>query len=464
LTGGTSGAAGAATIAYAAPLMDQLQEQLAATLEKSGLSKEAAAATAKTITQTTALAVGTAVSGVQGGAMALNVDANNRQLTHTEAQRIKQLAKGDEKKSVRLLIASCALTKCSAEFAEGSPAYIQAKAYEDAGNRPEFKAERDLLSAQTDTVGNKLFVYSKSLLPDGDAGQDAIKRFNNTYGITTRVGGALQAIGGLGTGTVSSGMVVTGSAACAETLGAGCAVAAVGYTGLLWSTDQVKAGGTTFITGQSTPTLGGQLASNLFGVSPETGELLNGLVGLSPLAIDAALTNRAINAQAAATAQARGTYAGANSATAVPTGTSIPANSANAGVGLRNDLSIQAGVPTSTSNVWGASLDDLKQAFNTGGATITPGSARASSSGNSQILNVEGSSTGVVQVQYSPASTQSSHGGQYYKFTYADGAELKVIDPATYRVLGWPENGGKTTFQNTSGKVITYDPVSKTWR
>lgn len=70
---------------------------------------------------------------------------------------------------------------------------------------------------------------------------------------------------------------------------------------------------------------------------------------------------------------------------------------------MRNDLSIQAGVPTSTNNVWGASLDDLKQAFNTGGATITPGSARASSSGNSQILNVEGSSTGVVQVQYSPA-------------------------------------------------------------
>jgi Hemagglutinin repeat len=156
--------------------------------------------------------------------------------------------------------------------------------------------------------------------------------------------------------------------------------------------------------------------------------------------------------------------AGANGATSVPSGTSTPANSANAGVGLRNDLSIQAGVPTSTTNVWGASLDDLKQAFNTGGATITPGSARASSSGNSQILNVEGSSTGVVQVQYSPASAQSSHGGQYYKFTYVDGAELKVIDPATYRVLGWPENGGKTTFQNPSGKVITYDPVSKTWR
>jgi hypothetical protein len=41
--------------------------------------------------------------------------------------------------------------------------------------------------------------------------------------------------------------------------------------------------------------MGGQLASNLFGVSSDTGELLNGLVGLSPLAVDAALANSAMN-------------------------------------------------------------------------------------------------------------------------------------------------------------------------
>ena len=109
-------------------------------------------------------------------------------------------------------------------------------------------------------------------------------------------------------------MVVAGSASCPETLGAGCAAAGAGYAGLLWSADQGKSGTTTVITGKATPTLGGQLASNLFGVSPETGELLNSLVGLSPLAMDAALTNRAINAQMAANAQAKGTYAGANSA------------------------------------------------------------------------------------------------------------------------------------------------------
>jgi filamentous hemagglutinin family protein len=92
LTGGASGAAGAATIASAAPLMDQLQGQLAATLEKAGLSQDVAAGISKTIAQTTALAVGTAVGGVQGGTMALNVDANNRQLHPNERKLAAQLA------------------------------------------------------------------------------------------------------------------------------------------------------------------------------------------------------------------------------------------------------------------------------------------------------------------------------------------------------------------------------------
>ncbi len=92
LSGGASGAAGSATIASSAPLMDQMQEQLVATLEKTGLSKEAAVATAKTIAQTTALAAGTAVGGVQGGSMALNVDANNRQLHPKERTLAAQLA------------------------------------------------------------------------------------------------------------------------------------------------------------------------------------------------------------------------------------------------------------------------------------------------------------------------------------------------------------------------------------
>ncbi|WP_321851042.1 hypothetical protein [Burkholderia diffusa] len=67
----------------------------------------------------------------------------------------------------------------------------------------------------------------------------------------------------------------------------------------------------------------------------------------------------------------------------------------------------------------------------------------------------------VKQVQYSPSSADSVHGGQYYKFTYTDGSTVKVIDPSTYKVKGWPESN--TTFYDQAGKPITRDPVGKKW-
>ncbi|WFU05855.1 hypothetical protein QA648_22100 (plasmid) [Rhizobium sp. CB3171] len=84
--------------------------------------------------------------------------------------------------------------------------------------------------------------------------------------------------------------------------------------------------------------------------------------------------------------------------------------------------------------------------------------------GNSQIFTVDAPQGGgpvVNQVQYSPASTASEHAGQYYRFSYSDGATFKVIDPATYRVTGWPETN--TTFYNQAGNKIFYDAASKTW-
>jgi filamentous hemagglutinin len=91
--GGVQGAVGAGTLASAAPLMNEMQDKFTASLQQAGLSSEAAQAISKTLAQTTALAAGAAVGGVQGGAMALNVDANNRQLHPDEMQRIKELAK-----------------------------------------------------------------------------------------------------------------------------------------------------------------------------------------------------------------------------------------------------------------------------------------------------------------------------------------------------------------------------------
>jgi filamentous hemagglutinin len=118
----------------------------------------------------------------------------------------------------------------------------------------------------------------------------------------------------------------------------------------------------------------------------------------------------------------------------------------------------------SLSNVWGSSLDDLKASYEMDGWTVTDKAPRANSSGNAQIFTVDAPSDGSVvvkQVQYSPESDVSVHGGQYYKFSYTDGSTVKVINPDTYRVTGWPENN--TTFYNQAGNQIVYDPVTKTW-
>ncbi|WP_207921042.1 hypothetical protein, partial [Burkholderia pyrrocinia] len=122
------------------------------------------------------------------------------------------------------------------------------------------------------------------------------------------------------------------------------------------------------------------------------------------------------------------------------------------------------GIPRSLSNVWGSSLDDLKASYAMDGRTVTDKPPRASSSGNAQIFSVDAPSDGSVvvkQVQYSPPSAESVHGGQYYKFTYTDGSTVKVIDPSTYKVTGWPESN--TTFYDQAGKKINFDPVSRKW-
>jgi filamentous hemagglutinin len=254
-----------------------------------GMLAGAAAAAAGATGQTAD--AGVLVAAAQGGEAAGTVDAFNRRLHISERWQIQQLAKDDPKKQVRLLIASCALTRCSAEFAIGSPEYVEAKKIEDLGNSAAFKADRDLLSIQIGVRGKLLFTYDSESLLGSDADVDALKRWNNTYSVTTRIGGGLQVIGGVATGVASSGLIAVGAAACPETLGAGCAAALLGASGAVWSADQVSSGLTTVGTGRATPTLGGKLVSNILGVSEGAGELINGVLGLSPLAVDAALAN-----------------------------------------------------------------------------------------------------------------------------------------------------------------------------
>ncbi len=106
----------------------------------------------------------------------------------------------------------------------------------------------------------------------------------------------------------------------------------------------------------------------------------------------------------------------------------IPATSANARVGLREELAAQAGIPRSLDQVWGASLDDLAEAYKMDGATVTRKPPRAGSSGNAQIYIVEGHQM-IKEIQYSPGG--GVHGvGEYYKFTYKDGLEVRIVDPS----------------------------------
>jgi filamentous hemagglutinin len=79
--------------------------------------------------------------------------------------------------------------------------------------------------------------------------------------------------------------VATGSATCLPTVGAGCAVVAGGVGATLYGADQVSAGVKTVWEGADQATLGGTLSAAALGISPQAGEALYGLAGLTPMVI-----------------------------------------------------------------------------------------------------------------------------------------------------------------------------------
>lgn len=148
------------------------------------------------------------------------------------------------------------------------------------------------------------------------------------------------------------------------------------------------------------------------------------------------------------------------------------ASSALARVGLREDLAAEAGIPRNIgekpANVWGASLEDLKQSFKMDGEEVADKPARASSSGNAQIFTVKDNPYGIREVQFSPESDVSSHGAQYYKITYADGSKVKIIDPNSNYKLSFDNKGQpiydkNTSYLNPEGKEIIFDPKTNKW-
>ena len=94
LAGGVSGAVGAGTAAAAAPLLSNLQDRVATGLENQGISSEVAQALGQLMATGTATALGAIASKSDaGGAMAFDIDANNRQLHIQEENALKVSAK-----------------------------------------------------------------------------------------------------------------------------------------------------------------------------------------------------------------------------------------------------------------------------------------------------------------------------------------------------------------------------------
>ncbi|AZD00799.1 hemagglutinin repeat-containing protein [Pseudomonas chlororaphis] len=154
----------------------------------------------------------------------------------------------------------------------------------------------------------------------------------------------------------------------------------------------------------------------------------------------------------------------------------IPATSAIAREGLRNNLAAQVGIPRNIAeaptSVWGKSIDDLKQSFLLDRFIVTS-STKSGTSGNAQVFKVSSSDGGVskiVEVQYSPSTAgavkQSTHIGEYYKLTYADGSKIKIVEPATYRPTferGQPVYDKNTVYLNPQGQNVKFDASQNLW-
>ena len=268
--------------------------------------------------QMTALAIGAAAGAVTGGTSetikqgalaSYNAETYNRQLHQNEKERIKLLANGDEEKERRLEIAACALVHCSAQIPTDDPdyakSYEQARALEQLGNTAEYAQERALLKRQTETfsdpfgsgVQNKLFEYN-----DTYKALDYANRIDTKYAVTTRAGGVVQAVGGVAAMAVGTGLCETGVGCVA-----GVPVAAYGA-------DNTYTGARVIITGKNQNTLGGQLLSQVTGLSPETANFVYSLpslyTGAKPILGATARLGNQVVAEGSQMASAMGYVAG----------------------------------------------------------------------------------------------------------------------------------------------------------
>ncbi|BCL99560.1 hypothetical protein MAFF211491_40120 (plasmid) [Ralstonia solanacearum] len=288
-----SGALGAAGGSIINNLLDQINKDKLTPEEKEARSN----LVSSLIAGITAAAGGNAVTATNAARIETE---NNRLATSAEVKRIHQLSQGDPRKEARLTAAACALLHCEREYPEGSEAYNFYKRLSDAGSSPELAQERLLLESQkgfqirvgliTGLSLEPLFQYN--LIDDNVA--DAAKRVDNTYQLSTRAMGGLQAAGGTATAIAGGTITAGGAASCGPTAGAGCLAAAGGVALSFWGLDQAKAGVSTMISGQPQATVGGIVLQQVFGISPQAAELLYGVAGgVGGIAADAALARQA---------------------------------------------------------------------------------------------------------------------------------------------------------------------------
>ncbi|WP_232441589.1 hemagglutinin repeat-containing protein [Burkholderia ubonensis] len=389
---------------------------------------------------------GALAGGPTGALTGAAVDRFNRQLNHDEKKAIHEKANGDKEAEKRLLQAACYRVECWAEFSQNSPDWL--KYHVSPDDAKGLVKELEWVDSQKAQRG--LFAYS-DLRQRMDSGLREVDRFKR--GVEQFIEDAknfprdlmnsrIKFPGDVQQGDANPQIDVTGGGndrtpptALAVVTPNPCPVGPPGACGM--AVTPVVVPGAPILTSGGGESSGSNDGRQSSGSATSPG-------------------GRATNT----TAQGAGM-----AATPETVAANGNANSSVMGEKLRESLAQQAGIPRSWSSVWGSSLDDLKASYQMDGWKTTNVAARAGSSGNAQIFAIDVPRDGSVvvkQVQFSPANKNSEHQGQYYKFTFTDGSKVKVIDPATYEITGWPEKN--TTFYSRTGERLVRDTKNRIWR
>ncbi len=77
-------------------------------------------------------------------------------------------------------------------------------------------------------------------------------------------------------------------------------------------------------------------------------------------------------------------------------------------------------------HVWGGTVDDFVLAYQMDGATLTRLPPKKGTSGRAQAYSVQGHPE-ISEFQYHPGNGRHES-GEYYKFVFKDGTEIRMID------------------------------------